>query len=218
VAALGLAIHLAWRLDRWALPVAVALGLFIAYAYSVEPLRLKGRGVAQLAFYWLGLFTGPMLFTALLFTPWPSLEVIAVCVFFGLMQTGAILLNTAEDCTEDRQMRVRTVIVALGLNRGLTAARMFVAVGAVGLLAALAALYFAKTVRPTLFLALAPRALAAVLAGAALFQLRRRIAGLPEDKAVQAVKQAARWTPVWITSLAMSSLLASLAFFLTGGG
>jgi 1,4-dihydroxy-2-naphthoate octaprenyltransferase len=213
VAALGLSIHLAWLLDRWVLPAIVAVGLFVAYAYSVEPLRLKGRGLAQLGFYWLGLFTGPMLFTAFLFTPRPAVSVVAACVFFGLMQTGAILINTAEDYPEDRQMGVRTVIVALGLNRGLTVAWVLAAAGASGLLTALVALYFANDLRPTLFLALVPLALAAVMACGAIFRLRRRISGLADPEAVAAVKRAARWTPVWITSLAVSSLLAALGFF-----
>jgi 4-hydroxybenzoate polyprenyltransferase len=218
VAALGLAIHLAWLLDRWLLPVAVVVGLFVAFAYSVPPLRLKGRGLWQLVFYWLGLFTGPMIFAALLFTSWPRPEVVAVCVFFGLMQTGTILVNTAEDYPEDRQMQVRTAIVALGLQRGLTVAWVLAALGSLGLLTTLAILYRRHAEHTWTWAALVPLAVGSVLACWAMFTLQQRIGPLPGAEAVVAVKQAARWVPVWITLLAVSSLLAAVVFFIQAKG
>jgi 1,4-dihydroxy-2-naphthoate octaprenyltransferase len=214
VAAVGLAIHLAWVLERWILPVAVVVGLFVAYAYSVPPLRLKGRGLWQLLFYWLGLFTGPMIFAALLFTPWPRAEVVAVCVCFGLMQTGTILVNTAEDYPEDQKMGVRTVIVALGLKRGLSVAWVFTVLGSLGLLMALAALAWQRSQQRWALVALAPLAVGSALVCSAILSLRQRIGPLAEPEAVAAVKRAARWVPFWITLLAISSLVAAFVFFL----
>src|SRR5262249_30003166 len=96
-AATALAAHLGWLLHRWLLLPAVLRGLFAAPAYSLEPLRLKSRGLWQLSFYWLGLFTGPMLFSALLFRERPPWGVVAVAAAYGTLQTGVILVNTAED-------------------------------------------------------------------------------------------------------------------------
>ena len=44
-AAVALTIHLAWLLDRWILAPLSLVGVFLAYAYSVEPFRLNGRGM-----------------------------------------------------------------------------------------------------------------------------------------------------------------------------
>src|SRR5262249_25378304 len=104
LAALALAAHLSWRLDRWVLLPGCAFGLFVAYAYSVPPVRLKGRGLWQLVFYVFGLFAGPMIYVALLFRPWPTWDVVAVALTYALTQTGVLLVNTAEDLPEDRAM------------------------------------------------------------------------------------------------------------------
>ena len=140
IAAMALAIHLAWLRERWLLIPATAFGLFTAFAYSVPPLQLKGRGLWQLAFYWLGLFTCPMLFTAMLFRDLPGWEVVAVALSYGLLQTGVLMVNTAEDYPEDRQMGVRTVIIALGIRRGIGTACFFAVLGSGSLLTTLQAI------------------------------------------------------------------------------
>src|SRR6266404_9746354 len=48
VVALALTAHLSWQLHRWTLFVLVAIGLVLAAAYSVKPIQVKGRGLAQL--------------------------------------------------------------------------------------------------------------------------------------------------------------------------
>ena len=201
-AAMALSIHMAWLLDRWLLlPMAVA-GLFVAYAYSIEPLRLKRRGLWQLAFYWIGLFTGPMIFTAYLFDPAPSSTVLLVAAFYGLMQTGVILVNTAEDFPEDRKLGVRTAIVALGLKGGIGFAGVLHLLGGAGLIATL-------VVRLEFKIAIAPLAGAWLGVGLALARLRLSLRGLDEEAACVAVKRAARFVPLWITSVALSTLLAA---------
>jgi UbiA prenyltransferase family len=209
LAALALTAHLAWLLDRWVLLPLVVVGLFVAYAYSVEPLRLKGRGLWQLGFYWLGLFTGPMIFTAFLFQPWPGVGVLAVGVTYGLMQTGVILVNTAEDYPEDRQMGVKTAILALGLWRGITAALVLAVAGAAGLIASLLIYFPRPECLECTLTCVVPLALAALLVCVAIARLRWRMRGGDEAGAVAAVKASARWVPVWITALAVTSLLAA---------
>lgn len=208
-AAMGLAVHLAWLLERWLLVPLVAAGLLVAYAYSVEPLRLKGRGLWQLGFYWMGLFTGPMIFSALLFDPWPAAGVLSVSIFYGLMQTGVILVNTAEDYPEDRQLKVRTVIVAVGLARGMTWAAALAVVGAVGSLASFGVLFLERQLLWVYGIGLVPLLLAGTVVGYAIAKLRRRVASLPEPGAIDTLRASARWVPAWITSLALASLLAA---------
>jgi 4-hydroxybenzoate polyprenyltransferase len=208
-AALALTVHLAWLLDRWVLVPLVLAGLFLAYAYSVEPFRLKRRGLWQLAFYWFGLFTGPMISTALLFAPWPSWGVWAVSLAYGLMQTGVILVNTAEDYPEDRQMGVRTAILALGLTPGMVLALVLAVVGCAGLVASYAVLYWQRGLSPVALLALLPVAAACTWVSGSIAALVRRVWGAKEEDAIAAVKRSAVRVPAWITSLAVTSLLAA---------
>ena len=46
--ALILSAHLSWVLNRWSILALVAIGLLLGAAYSVKPVQLKGRGLAQL--------------------------------------------------------------------------------------------------------------------------------------------------------------------------
>lgn len=213
VAGVLLTVHLAWLLDRWLLLPLVLAGLFVAAAYSVEPFRLKGRGLWQLAFYWLGLFTGPMVFTALLFRARPPWEVLVVAAAFGMLQTGVILVNTAEDYPEDRQLGVRTAVVALGLRRGMGLALVLVVVGSLVLGASLLALLTGPGSRPADLLGLLPLAVACGGVITGIGRLRRRLSGKVEADDVRAVKRAARWVPLWMTSVAVTTLLAAAAVF-----
>jgi 4-hydroxybenzoate polyprenyltransferase len=213
-AATALAAHLAWLLDRWLLPAAVLVGLVIAAAYSVEPIRLKRRGLWQLPFYWLGLFTGPMLFSALLFSDRPPWGVVAVALAYGMLQTGVILVNTAEDYPEDRRMGVNTVIVRLGLPRGIATAAALTLAGSVPLLLSFVSLLVARHVTIGAAAALLPLLGACAAVSFGISRLQQRIRGRTEEEAVGEVKRCARWVPVWITSTAVTSLLAATGVYL----
>jgi 4-hydroxybenzoate polyprenyltransferase len=213
-AATALAAHLAWLLDRWLLLPAVLVGLVIAAGYSVEPIRLKRRGLWQLPFYWLGLFTGPMLFSALLFSSQPPWSVIAVAVAFGMVQTGVIMVNTAEDYPEDRQMGVTTLIVRLGLTRGISAAAALALAGSVSLLLSFVSLLVARHVYVWAATALLPLLGACAGVSIGISRLQQRLRARTREEAIAAVKRSARWVPVWITSTAVTSLLAAMGICL----
>lgn len=213
LAAVALATHLAWLLDRWLLLVAVIAGLFLAYAYSVEPIRLKGRGLGQLVFYWTGLLTGPMIFSALLFSAQPSWEVLCVAFTYGMVQTGVILVNTAEDYPEDRQMGVSTVIVALGLKPGIALATMLTVLGSLGILSVFAVMCRQRNVAPWQWALVLPLVVACVTVSICLGGLQRRISALTEENAIGVVKRFAAWVPVWMSSVALTSLLAAVMLF-----
>lgn len=205
-AAVLLAGHLAWTLPRWILLPAVPAGLLLAWAYSAPPLRVKGRGPWQLVWYWSALFVSPMCFAALLVRPLPSAELLWVAAAFATTQTGVLLANTAEDYPEDRAAGVRTVIVALGLARGIRLAAGMVSLGAPLLTGGLAWLYLTRGVTHAGWVALLPIAVVGASAAVGLARLAGSIREAGPDPAITAVRQVGRWVPVWIGGVAVSTL------------
>jgi len=215
LAAVALAAHLSWRQDRWLILGMTLAALFVAQAYSAEPLRLKRRGLWQLAFYWLGLFAGPMILSAFFFVDRPSTEVVAVALSYGLLQTGVILVNTAEDYPEDRQMGVRTAIVAVGPHRGVSLALGLTALGSVALLATLASLCRERHLGTWFWAgALIPPTLSCAFVLRCFVRLRREIAGKSEADTIAVLKKTGRLAPILITSVALGTLLSAVLLFL----
>ena len=208
--ALGFTSHIAWMTGRWALVPMAIIGLVVAWAYSVEPVRLKRRGAWQLLFYWLGLFLAPMTFAACLFANQPALEVLVVCAAFAFVQTGVILVNTAEDFPEDRQMNVRTAVIALGLRRGIYVASWLAAGGSVLLVTSLIWIVVSEPRSVWQMCTLLPLLAALVHCAASVGALSRAVGNKPEESAVQTVKLAAKRVPIWMTTVALSTLLASV--------
>lgn len=218
LAALAFAAHLSWRLNRWQLFALVAVGLVLGAAYSVEPLRLKRRGLAQLVCLWLIIFVGPMLFVATLVGSFPTLTVLLFAAAYGTLQMGVILVNTAEDYPEDSAAGVRTTIVALGLRRGITLAFWMTLAGAVGVLALLIRLFSGRQTSSLHLLALLPAVAACIYVTGDIRRLQHAVEAQGLDEGIRTVKRAAKRVPIWITLVAWSILGAALAFFLTGGG
>ena len=210
LAAVLLAAHLSYQLNRWWLLVLVIIGLLLGAAYSVKPVQLKGRGLAQLACLWLIIFIGPMAFIAALLNVVPTLAVIVFAAAYGTLQMGVILVNTAEDYPEDLAAGICTTIVALGLQRGIALAAWLALLGSLGVLASL----FWLAHGPLLvWLALLLTAAACVYATVSIRRLARRIAGNDLELSIQTVKQAAKKVPLWITAVAWSTLLATFVIF-----
>jgi 1,4-dihydroxy-2-naphthoate octaprenyltransferase len=153
-----------------------------------------------------------MMFAALLFDPRPGWGLWAVALAFGLTQTGVILVNNAEDYPEDRHLGVRTAVVALGLSRGIGLAAALIAVGGVGLLAGFHAGFF-RHLPPATGLGLVPLVVSVAAVGWSVTRLWWRVRGSPEAGAIAAVKRAAKWVPLWITSVALSSLAAAAVWY-----
>jgi 1,4-dihydroxy-2-naphthoate octaprenyltransferase len=212
--ALALAAHVSWMLHRWQLLALTAVGLALGAAYSVEPARLKGRGIAQLACLWLIIFVGPMLMIATLFGTWPTPELVAFAMAYGAVQMGIILVNTAEDYPEDREAGVRTVIVAMGLSRGIALASALATTGAVIMLVTLAALYWVRGVPLSRSIALLPATAACIWLTNAIRRLSREVAAAPLELGIARVKAAAKYVPAWVTVVAWTSFAAVAALFL----
>ena len=213
--ALALAAHVSWLLHRWQLSALTAVGLALGAAYSVEPFRLKGRGLWQLACLWLIIFVGPMFMIAMLFGTWPRLDLVAFASAYGAVQMGIILVNTAEDYPEDREAGVHTVIVTLGLARGIQLAFVLAAAGALVMISTLAALYWFRGIPLARSLALLPVIAACVWLTAAIQRLSRNVTAAPLDEAIALVKTAAKNVPAWVTVVAWTSFIAVAILFLT---
>jgi 4-hydroxybenzoate polyprenyltransferase len=214
VLALALAAHVSWMLHRWQLFALTAVGLALGAAYSVEPFRLKGRGLAQLACLWLIIFVGPMLMIATLFGTWPTPALVAFAMAYGAVQMGIILVNTAEDYPEDREAGVRTVIVSLGLPRGIGLASALATTGAAVMLVTLGTLYWVRGVPLLRSVALLPAAAACIWLTNAIRRLSREVKATPLEVGIARVKAAAKNVPAWVTVVAWTSFAAVTVLFL----
>ena len=213
VAAVALSAHLAWRLGRWSLFAMVVVGLGLGAAYSVKPVQLKGRGLAQLFCLWLIIFVGPMLFVGLLVSATPSPTVLIFAAAYGTLQMGIILVNTAEDYPEDLEAQITTTVVALGLHRGIALAFWLVVVGAVGVLVTLGVLFRQRDTGLTPMLAMLPAVAACLYVMSSLWGLKRSITGSGLADSIQTVKRSAKRVPLWVTIVAWSTLGATYMLF-----
>ncbi len=214
VLALAVAAHVSWVLHRWQLLALTAAGLALGAAYSVEPFRFKGRGLAQLICLWLIIFVGPMLMIATLFGARPSRGVVAFAMAYGAVQMGIILVNTAEDYPEDRDAGVHTVIVTLGLRRGIGLSSALTLIGAAGMLITLASLFFGRGLPAFALAALLPVMAASIWLTRGIYLLYREVANVPLDAGIAKVKLAAKNVPAWVTVVAWTTLAAVAVLFL----
>ncbi|WP_147127658.1 chlorophyll synthase ChlG [Shimia ponticola] len=94
---------------------ATVLGVLAAWAYSVEPIRLKrsgwwGPGLVGLSYESLPWFTG----AAVLSAGAPRAEVVIVAILYGLGAHGIMTLNDFKALEGDRKMGVNSLPVTLG--------------------------------------------------------------------------------------------------------
>ena len=208
-----LSIHLSWRIDRWPIAALTVTGLLLGAAYSVEPVRLKGRGLLQLVCLWTIIFFGPMLFVIQLVQASLSAGVIIFAAVYGALQMGIILINTAEDYPEDMASGVTTSIVSMGLKKGILLAVWLTTGGAAGTLFVL--LHFYSPLRDVQAWAvgLLPVAAGYIFVVMSVANLYRKIRNAELADAIQAVKTAGRYVPVWVTAAAWSTFWATGVLF-----
>ena len=210
VGALALSAYLAVTLNEMVIVPLVGVGLLLGAAYSVPPVRLKGRGVLQLLCLWMIIFVGPMILMSLLVAgrSWPA--ELALAASYGATQMGVILVNTAEDFVEDESMGVRTIIVALGIQRGLRLADWQTRVAGASLVAVLGAWGLVWGAPPIGLLALVPLAFVLVHVEHAPAHLSIAQAKRTSGQSRPPYTPAARGVPMWIAGVAWSSLGAAL--------
>ncbi len=148
-----------------------------------------------------------------LFSPKLNWLAITVALAYGMMQTGVILVNTAEDYPEDRAMSVRTIVVALGIGKSAILSFFMTVVG--GLCLGVLLLSFAKEVggSDAFWIYFVPFVASLMFAISRIGWLTCNVWGKSEEVALIAVRKGAKWVPLWITSLAISTLLAAIGIF-----
>jgi 4-hydroxybenzoate polyprenyltransferase len=213
LAALGIAVHLAFALNRWLLVPVVIVGLLLGAAYSVEPVRLKGRGIWHLICLWLIVLFGPMLFISLLLRSFPSAGLLVFAAAYATIQMGIILVNSAEDYPEDREAGVRNTVVAYGLVASMNGAVAMVAAGGLGLLITLTVLYGSVGAATLYWSAILPLLGATLFVFADIFLVSRSLLVATEETQITRVKYAAKRVPIWITLVAWASFIAVYVFY-----
>lgn len=186
VLAVGIGLHLAWMLDRWWLGAAAVAGIALGASYTAPPLKLKSRGLWQILAYVVLLFIGPMALVEGLLQPWPSLELLAISLCFGAMQTGVLLVNNAEDLDEDERLGIRTASVVLGARGSVRMASALVGLGGVGLVLAL--LWLGRAA-PWTWLGAAASVVPVVLSLRWTLGISREIRGLGSEQARRAIRE-----------------------------
>ena len=133
-----LSLLIGWQLGPWGFGATV-IGVLAAWAYPMEPVRMKrsgwwGPGLVGLSYETLPWFTG----AAVLSAGAPSLQIVIVAILYGVGAHGIMTLNDFKALEGDRQTGVNSLPVTLGPE---TAAKVACAVMAlpqaavVGLLA-----------------------------------------------------------------------------------
>ncbi|MDG1077988.1 MAG: chlorophyll synthase ChlG [Planktotalea sp.] len=105
------------QLGHWGFGATV-LGVLSAWAYSVEPIRLKrsgwwGPGLVGLSYESLPWFTG----AAVLSAGAPSTQIVVIALLYGIGAHGIMTLNDFKALEGDRQMGVNSLPVTLGPER-----------------------------------------------------------------------------------------------------
>ena len=113
----GLSLALGAVLGTWAF-AATVLAVFLAWAYSAPPLRLKmngwyGNAAVGLSYEGIAWFTG----AAVMLGALPSWPIIALALLYSIGAHGIMTLNDFKAMEGDTQMGVRTLPVQLGPER-----------------------------------------------------------------------------------------------------
>lgn len=154
----------AWSLGPWVFAAAV-VGLVLAWAYSMPPVRLKqngwwGNSAVAVAYEGLPWFTGAAIMAATL----PDPRVILLAALYSFGAHGIMTLNDFKSIEGDRRLGVRSLPVQLGAERAARLACVVMAapqVVVIGLLVAWNRPLYGATVAALLLgqLALMPRLL-----------------------------------------------------------
>lgn len=121
----GLSLALGYALGTWAL-VATLIAVFLAWAYSAPPLRLKmngwwGNAAVGLSYEGIAWFTG----AAVMLGALPHPQILALALLYSIGAHGIMTLNDFKSIDGDTRMGIRSLPVQLGPDR---AARLACAV------------------------------------------------------------------------------------------
>lgn len=132
-----LSLVVGYQLGPWGFGATI-VGVLAAWAYSVEPIRLKrsgwwGPGLVGLSYESLPWFTG----AAVLAAGAPRWEVIVIALIYGIGAHGIMTLNDFKALEGDRKMGVNSLPVTLGPDRAARVACQIMAVPQLAIIALL---------------------------------------------------------------------------------
>ncbi|MCC3156549.1 TauD/TfdA family dioxygenase [Hymenobacter sp. 15J16-1T3B] len=208
-----ISLWLTQRTGRWQFVPLTVIGWALGFQYSWKPLHFKSRGLWQLPALWAVLFFGPMAYTSSLVTHFPRRPVLTLAAAYGLLQMAVILMNNAEDYTEDRAAGIETMVVALGLHRSLRLAQTAVVGTGAVVLGSFAYLYRSEKMPRAAYLGLLPLVGALVHVTRGYADINRQIAPKDETAATTVIKENGMKVPQWLNATAYTSLLAAGVLF-----
>jgi alpha-ketoglutarate-dependent taurine dioxygenase/4-hydroxybenzoate polyprenyltransferase len=189
-------------------------GTFIGLQYSIKPFKFKSRGLWQLLCLWGIIFFGPMLYTAIIADGFPGWAQLVMFAAYGMHQMGIIMLNTAEDYTEDVADGLNTIIVTLGLHRAMNFAYRMVILFGITMLACGAYVYQQAQLPTYLYATLSIFALGWAKILLEYKQIISKINKLNEEEAIKVIKKNGMMVPRWLKIGAYSYLAVILVYFI----
>lgn len=124
----ALSLVVASILGEWVV-LATAIGLFLAWAYSAPPLRLKlngwyGNAAVAISYEGLAWFTG----AAVMLGAMPDTRIVVLLLLYSAGAHGIMTLNDFKSISGDKEMGVRTIPVQIGAHNAARLASMVMAV------------------------------------------------------------------------------------------
>jgi len=208
------AVHLAWSLERWGIFWLYLTALFFAGEYSCGPLHLKSRGIWQIPCLWAILFFLPMTYLALIVNASPGWEFYVAVAAYGTMQVGIILVNTAEDYLEDKEMNLYTSTIFFGIPKSMMLANGMFFIGAGTLIAMFCLLFYQSKAAMLAYMVIFITAGAWLFIQYSLWRLYRKVLKADLEQSVLLVKKEAKLVPVWLTGMAWASFFCALTLLL----
>jgi alpha-ketoglutarate-dependent taurine dioxygenase/4-hydroxybenzoate polyprenyltransferase len=197
---------------NYLIPLTI-VGTFIGLQYSVKPFKFKSQGLLQLLCLWGIIFFGPMLYTAIITNGFPGFLPLFVFSFYGFHQMGIIMLNTAEDYTEDKANGLNTIIIRLGLHRAMNFAFFLVIISGLCMLAGMTLIMFKENAPWYLYLSNV-----IFIAGWIKIVLEYKVIidkinKQDEDEAILTIKKNGMKVPEWLKLGAYSFLTVIAVYF-----
>ena len=113
----AMALLIGWQIGLWGF-YATIIGVFAAWAYSCEPIRLKrsgwwGPGIVALCYEGLPWFTG----AAVMSRAFPNLKIVLIAALYAIGAHGIMTLNDFKALKGDKQTGINSLPVQFGPNK-----------------------------------------------------------------------------------------------------
>ena len=113
----AMALLIGWQIGLWGF-YATIIGVFAAWAYSCEPIRLKrsgwwGPGIVALCYEGLPWFTG----AAVMSQAFPSFKIVLIAALYAIGAHGIMTLNDFKALKGDKQTGINSLPVQFGPNK-----------------------------------------------------------------------------------------------------